>query len=300
MQGSPPITVTDLRIGPGRVDGQAGGAHGDHRVTIRVAPLEPGAWERVVAALVADPALVAAILDGDLPAGLVAAMGQPALEPSPGELRWECGCGRPREHCAHVQAVWRAVLDALERQPALVLALRGRDAVSLAADASSLAALARRDQDLGVDAAAAYERTAGGLPPLPDIRTPDVASRPDSWLEPDILPQRLLDQAADAASRALDILREAGDGCLDLDLRTDVARIGAAFASPWDVSHLAWRAGMSPVELGRLIQAWKAGATGDRAPAGPARQPPSGGTAANSEIGPALEQMSLFDTPDQD
>jgi uncharacterized Zn finger protein len=299
MQGSPPITVTDLRIGPGKVEGTAAGAQGGHRVIIRVAPPEPGAWERVVAALVADPALVAAILDGDLPEALVAAMGQPALEPSPADLRWECGCGHSHERCAHVRAVWLAVEDALRPQPALVLALRGRDAVSLSADASSLAALARRDQDLGVDAAAAYERTAGGLPPLPDIQTPDVASRPDSWLEPDILPQRLLDQAADAASRALDILREAGDGCLDLDLRTDVARIGAAFASPWDVSHLAWRAGMSPVELGRLIQAWRAGGTGDRTPEGPARQPPAG-TAPAPEIGPALEQMSLFDAPDRD
>jgi len=299
MQGSPPITVTDLRIGPGNVEGRAADAQGDHRVLIRVAPPEPGAWERVVAALVADPALVAAILDGDLPAALVAAMGQPALEPSSGDLRWDCGCGRAHERCAHVQAVWRAVEDALGPQPALVLALRGRDAVSLAADASILAALARRDEDLGVDAAAAYERTAGGLPPLPDIQTPDVASRPDSWLEPDILPQRLLDQAADAASRALDILRGAGDGCLDLDLRIDVARIGAAFASPWDVSHLAWRAGMSPVELGQLIQAWRVGGPGDRAPAGPARRPHAG-TAVTSDIGPALEQMSLFDAPDAD
>jgi uncharacterized Zn finger protein len=291
--------VTDLRIGPGKVEGRAAEAQGGHRVIIRVAPPEPGVWERVVGALVADPALAAAILDGDLPAALVAAVGQPALDPPPEALRWECGCGHPDERCAHVRDVWSAVRDALGRQPALVLALRGRDAVSLAADASSLAALARRDQDLGVDAAAVYERTAGGLPPLPDIPTPDVASRPDSWLEPDILPQRLLDQAADAASRALDILREAGDGCLDLDRRTDVARIGAAFASPWDVSHLAWRAGMSPVELGRLIQAWRAGATGDRSPEGPAPQPHAG-TPATPETGPALEQMSLFDAPDGD
>jgi len=249
----------------------------------------------VVTALVADPALVAAILDGELPTALVAAAGPRALEPSPGELQWECGCRRSHGRCAHVRAVWREVQDALRREPALVLTLRGRDAPSLAADASGLAALSTRDQDLGVDAAAAYERTAGGLPALPDLQAPAAASRPDSWLEPDILSrQRLLDQAADAASRALDILRGTGDGCLDLDRRTDLARIGAAFAGPWDVSHLAWRAGMSPVELGKLIRAWEARGTRDRAPvASPGR--PHVVTAVTSETGPALEQLSLFD-----
>jgi uncharacterized Zn finger protein len=295
MKRSAPITVTDLRIMRGEVDGRAAGSQGRHRVIIHVTPLESGAWERVVTALVADPALVAAILDGELPTALVAAVGPRALEPSPGELRWECDCRRSHGRCAHVRAVWREVQDTLRREPALVLTLRGRDALSLAADASGLAALSTRDQDLGVDAAAAYERTAGSLPPLPDIQAPIVASRPDSWLEPDILPQRLLDQAADAASRALDILRETGDGCLELDRKTDLARIGAALASPWDVSHLAWRAGMSPVELGRLIRAWEAGGTCDRAPMAPTRQPHSV-TAVTSAAGPALEQLSLFDS----
>jgi uncharacterized Zn finger protein len=294
MKRSPPITVTALRLMRGEVDGRTAGSEGRHRVIVHVAPLESGAWEGVVTALVVDPALVAAILDGELPAALVAAAGPRALEPSPGELWSECGCRRRQGRCAHVRAVWREVQDALRREPALLLTLRGRDALSLAADASGLAALSTRDQDLGVDATAAYERTAGGLPPLPDIPAPVAASRPDSWLEPDILSQRLLDQAADAASRALDILRETGDGCLELDRKTDVARIGAAFASPWDVSHLAWRAGMSPVELGRLIRAWEAGGRGDRAPVAPTRQPHVV-TAVTSETGPALEQLSLFD-----
>jgi hypothetical protein len=269
-------------------------------VIIHVAPLESGAWGRLVTALLADPALVAAILDGEVPTALVAAVEPRALEPSPWELRWECGCRRSHERCAHARAVWREVQDALRREPALVLTLRGRDAVSLAADASGLAALSTRDQDLGVDAAAAYEHTTGGLPSLPDIEAPVAASRPDSWLEPDILPgQRLLDQAADAASRAMDILRETGDGCLELDRRTDVARLGAALASPWDVSHLAWRAGISPVELGKLIRVWEASGTRGRASVVPTRQPHVV-TGVSSESGLALEQLSLFEAQVRD
>lgn len=195
-----------------------------------------------------------------------------------------------------MRAVWRETLDSLRRQPALVLALRGRDAAGLAADASLLAALSGRDQDAGVAAASAYERTAGGLPPLPEIEAPAAASRPAAWLEPDILRhQRLLDQAADAASRALDILRGTGDGCLELDRRTDVARIAASLASPWDVSNLAWRAGISPVELRRLVLVWEARGTRDLA-AGVRMRVPHVTTGVTPETVPVFEQLSLLDT----
>ncbi len=146
-----------------------------------------------------------------------------------------------------------------------------------------------------MDAAAAYERTAVGLAPLPEIQAPAAASRPDSWMEPDVLPrQQLLDQAVDAASRALDILRGTGDGCLELDRRADVARIAASFASPWDVSNLAWRAGMSPVELRTMIRGWKAHGAGDLAAAAGTRVPRVM-PAATSEAGPMFEQLSLLD-----
>jgi hypothetical protein len=249
----------------------------------------------VIAALAADPALMAAVLDGDVPEALVVVMGSHSFEPSPGELLWECGCRHRHGRCAHVSAVLREGREALRREPALVLKLRGRDALHLAADASGLAALAARDRDPGVDAAAAYERAAGGLPPLPDIQALPAASRPDSWLEPDILSgQRLLDQAADAAGRALGILQGAGDGGLDLDRTSDLARIGAALASPWDVGHLAWRAGMSPAAFRELVLTWRAHEGRD--PAAATRTPQlQVVTAGTAETGPTLEQLSLFD-----
>ncbi len=135
-----------------------------------------------------------------------------------------------------------------------------------------------------MDAAAAYERTARSLSPPPEVQTPAAATRPCSWAKQDVLPhQRLLDQAADAACRALDILQGTGDGCLDLDRQSDVARIGSSLASPWDVSNLAWRAGMSPVELGRLIRAWQEGRSADRT------------GAERSPVPTNVEQLKLFD-----
>jgi uncharacterized Zn finger protein len=286
-----PLTVEDLHIAPGEAAGRAVGTGPSHRAMIHVAPLNDGAWDAVIGALAADPALAAAMLDGELPAPLAAAVRPFPLEPSSRELRSECTCRCRADGCAHADALWRAVQDELRRRPALVLTLRGRDPASLASGACRLAALMAPDQGGGVDAAAAYERTARGLPRPPEVEATATDSRPDSWLEQDVLPhQRLLDQAADAASRALDILRGTGDGCLDLDRQTDLARIGSSLASSWDVSNLAWRAGMSPVELGRLVRAWRArgsrqGTAGER--------PPLPTTEQLSPV--TLEQLQLFD-----
>ena len=303
MDESVPLTVKDPHIAPGEAAGRVVGGGASHRLTIHVAPLTNSAWDGVISALAADPALIAAILEGELPATLTAAARPCTLEPSTHELRSECTCRRRADSCAHLGALWREVREELRRQPALVLTLRGRDPASLASDACRLAALAARDQDAGVDAAAAYERTARSLPRPPDVKAPAAARGPDSWVEQDVLPhQRLLDQAADAASRALDILRGTGDGCLELDRQTDVARIGSSLTSPWDVSNLAWRAGMSPVELGRQIRAWQArssreGTAVERSPA-PATVtvPTSASDPVIEQLSPAvLEQLELFD-----
>jgi hypothetical protein len=279
-----PLTVKDLRIAPGEAAGRVVGTGASHRVTVHVAPLPDGAWNEVIGALAADPALAAAMLDGEVPAMLTAAARPYTLELSARELRSECTCRRRAESCAHAGAVWGVVQDELRRQPAQVLTLRGRHPASLASDACRLAALAARREDAGVDAAAAYERTARGLPRPPEVHVPAAATHPDSLAGQDVLPhQRLVDQAADAACRALDILRGTGDGCLELDRQTDVARIGSSLASPWDVSNLAWRAGMSPVELGRLIRAWRARGSGQ------------GTGVERSPVPTNVEQLELFD-----
>lgn len=286
------LTVEDLNIAPGEAAGRVVGAGPSQRASVHVAHLAAGAWDAVIGALAADPALVAAMLDGELPAALAASVRPFTLEPSRRELRSECTCRRRAESCTHAGALWAAVQDELRRQPALVLALRGRHPAGLASDACRLAALAARDLGDGMDAAAAYERAVRGLPRPPEVQVPAAGGRPDAWAGQDVLPhQRLLDQAADAASRALDILRGTGDGCLELDRQTDVARIGSSLASPWDVSNLAWRAGMSPVQLGRLIRAWQARDSGGRTMG---EGPPA--TTIEQVTPVRSEQLMLFDS----
>src|SRR5262245_4879774 len=113
-----PLTVEDLHIAPGEAAGRVVGTGASHRVTIHIAPLPDAAWDGVIGALATDPALVAAILDGELPAALTAAVRPCTLEPSTRELRSECTCRRRAESCAHADAVWRVVRDGLGRRPA--------------------------------------------------------------------------------------------------------------------------------------------------------------------------------------
>lgn len=301
MSTNPSITVSGFVISEGQVTARAAERRSRRRVVIRVAALEPESWESVVSALAADPAVLAALLDGELPAAVVeaAAVEGQTLEPSARDLRWTCGCTTWYRQCAHVKAVWREVQPALRRQPALVLALRGRSAQRLAAEASGLAAIAARDRDPGVDAASAYERSARGLPPLPDTPVPSAACPADFLLE-SLLPGQLLhDQAADAASRALDVLRGTGDGCLALDREIDLARIGAALPNDWNLDQMAWRAGMRPATLRRLVRAWRSGRRHDAgevvAPVRVAENRPAIGRFAQElDAAPELQQLSLF------
>jgi len=298
---SPSITVLGLVIAEGEVTAVAGEGRDRRRVLIRVAALEPEAWENAVATLAADAALMAAVLDGELPAALVQALalGGQALEPAPAEVRWTCSCGTRYRRCAHASAVWDEVEAERRRHPALSLTLRGRDASNLAAEAAALAAVAAWGHDPGVDAASAYARTTGGLPALPDTPGPPGAARPDFSPGPSVpAHQRLHDQAADAAARALEVLHGTGDGCLALDRRSDLARLGAALTSDWDVDHLAWRAGMRPSALRGLVRAWRAnGRAASRMVA--ATVPPQIDQAGERpperwEAAPALEQLSFL------
>jgi hypothetical protein len=295
------MTVSGLLIAECEVTARAGDGRDRRRVLIRVAALEPAAWESAVTTLAADSALMALVLDGELPAVLVqaVALGGQALEPSPGELRWSCSCGTRYGRCAHARAVWHEVEAELLRHPALALTLRGTDASRLAAAASALATIAASQHDPGVEAASAYARAARGLPALPDTPGPPGATWPGFSLGPSgPAHQRLHDQAADAAARALDVLHGTGDGCLALDRQSDLARLGAALPSDWDVDHLAWRAGMRPAALRGLVHAWRASArAASRMVA--AVEPPQIGQAGElpperREAAPVLEQLSFL------
>ena len=99
-----------------------------YRPTLTVAPLPAGAWRTVVDALADDLSALAALIEGDLPEGLVdrlEGLGV-SLVPTPEDLHGDCDCGDWASPCTHVATLLHLLADALDGDPFLLLTLRGR------------------------------------------------------------------------------------------------------------------------------------------------------------------------------
>ena len=290
MSGELSAMVPDLVIETGGVAARVV----DCEIRGRASVVDPEVTSTLAAELAGDPAALAALLDGDLPERVREVLRRRGWSaPSAGDLAWRCDCGGTDGTCAHATATWATVEAALRREPALALTVRGCDVGSLAREASGLAAARSVERDPGVDAARAYERAARGVPRIPDVAIPAQPGRAGFSLDGAALPhQRLHDQAADAAARALDILLGTGDGCLGLDRLPDLARLGAGLQNDWDVDHLAWRAGLSPAELRARVLAWRSSEGGARAVAAAATGPPP--SSPEDEEAGEQGQLTLF------
>src|SRR4051794_11420485 len=153
--------------------------------------------------IAARAANIAALLDGEMPAGLAddaAAAGVPLL-PGPRDLDPECNCPDWGYPCKHAAALCYQVARLLDRDPFVLLLLRGRGegeltdelgrrnleraAAEAAASAGAAAApgmtasgtslvsngVAAHRAPAGDPAAAAFS-SRSGLPPLPDLPPP--------------------------------------------------------------------------------------------------------------------------------
>ena len=100
-----------------------------YRVTIALAALSDGAWERVIAALAHRPDLAASLLAGEMPHDIdeVFAPTRAALFPTkPTHLRLSCSCPDPVTFCKHVAATCYLLGEQLDEDPFLLFRLRGR------------------------------------------------------------------------------------------------------------------------------------------------------------------------------
>lgn len=293
MSQEPSQVASDLVIEAGNVLARVSG----WQVGARPPFVDREVWSGLAADLAGDPVSLATLLDGDLPEPVRVMLRSRGLSPglSASELRWRCGCGSTDGTCTHARVTWDAVESALSREPALMLTVRGCDLASLAAEAAGLAAVRQAEPDPGVDAALAYERSVLGLPRIPDFPIPARPERSRFSIDAAALPrQRLHDQAADAAARALDILQGAGDGCLGLDRDSDLARLGARLSNDWDVDHLAWRAGLPTAELRERVLAWRAGGNSEQPVATEEVAGPAGSANDDEEETAEPGQLSLF------
>ena len=121
--------VDGLRIGPGEIVGSVA----EDRVSpyqVRLSwPLPPDdAWDAAVRTLGSELRFTAALLDGQLPPDLADALADAGVRllPELSDLELTCPCTERVPLCRHVAAVYVAAGVAVDRDPTLLLVLRGR------------------------------------------------------------------------------------------------------------------------------------------------------------------------------
>ncbi|MCY0924564.1 SWIM zinc finger family protein, partial [Streptomyces sp. H27-G5] len=143
-----------------------------YRSRVLVERLTDRQWDRLLDMIAERAANIAALLDGEMPAALAddaAAAGVPLL-PGPRDLDPECSCPDWGYPCKHAAALCYQLARLLDRDPFVLLLLRGRGERELMDD------LARRNTARAAAEAAAYAATAGAAPVAPPARASDPAA----------------------------------------------------------------------------------------------------------------------------
>jgi uncharacterized Zn finger protein len=202
--------VEDLRVEPGRITALvAEDRISPERVEVTWPVPSDEAWAAASAALADQLRFTAALLDGDLPEDIdeVLAPAGVHLLPQLAELTTRCSCAEPTDWCRHVAAVHVAAGSLLDRDPAVLLRLRGRERDELLramrADAGGAAA-----PTLTVDLARGLAAPHGDLDavPLHPMPVDDPAALfhhlgPPPGVADDDLIVRLIERAAQGAWR---------------------------------------------------------------------------------------------------
>lgn len=121
--------VLTVEIGVGAISAKVQGSRSEpYAVTIRVKTLSPAEWSTVATVLSHKTGHVAALLAGQMPQALedVFTKAKVSLFPSRYEdLITECSCPDWSNPCKHIAAVYFLVAEEFDRDPFLLLKLRG-------------------------------------------------------------------------------------------------------------------------------------------------------------------------------
>lgn len=254
-------------------------------------------WERFLDVAAARSGHVAALLDHELTPHLVedAAAAGVELLPGIGDLEPECAC-EAWDHCPHTTALCYQVARLLDRDPFVLLLMRGRGERRLLDELQTrIAARAAEHGPSGRDAPSdgpdvAETGTATGTaergvradeafaardilpplpapPPLPEEPGPVPSLDTEAEPGPGIDPAALETLASDAAARALRMLGDAlapgharQQPHAALTARQDAVRLAAeARPEPRLVQRLAAGSGRSPAGLDAAVRAWRYG-----------------------------------------
>lgn len=123
--------VMDYALCDGEVQANVQGSERmPYTVHIALQKLPDDAWETTLDALAGSAEYLARLLNGDMPDDIdtiFAKTGTPLLPHSSRDLTTSCSCPDWANPCKHVAAVYYIVGEALDADPFVLMALRGRD-----------------------------------------------------------------------------------------------------------------------------------------------------------------------------
>ncbi|MFB6612779.1 SWF or SNF family helicase [Streptomyces sp. NPDC056367] len=250
-----------------------------HRTDVLVQEFTEAEWDRLLGLAAAESGYIAALLDREVPAELAQEATAAGVEllPGMGDLDPRCDCGE-WDHCPHTAALCYQVARLLDRDPFVLLLLRGRGERELVAQLEARSTAEAREareavqapSDAGVPAADAFAaaRTLPPLPPPPGL--PEAPGQPptlDTGTEPECEPELDVDAveflaqaAADEAFRLLALALAPGHAdrapTAPLTVAEDAVRLTAE-ASDFRVrSRLAAATGWDRAAMDLAVRAW--------------------------------------------
>lgn len=282
--------VVEVSIEPASVAATVRGrAAVDRRVRIGFRRLSDEQWATVRSVVAQSSRTVASMLDGDLPTELHDKLVDAgcALLPGVRDVSIDCTCGNLAESCVHAVAVCCHLAEELDRDPVLLVTLRGGDRAEMLAGlvptgttgrrrvgggegrggARRMSAIGGRGPDPTVPAAAAWKRRPADLPV--DLGRRRVTGRPRSGV---VAPpadlgfgaaglDRLVADATARAAACLDASDPVAESGLKLDVGLDAVRRCAA--GRLDTATVAEMLGCDSSDVSGLVDAWRcAGAAG--------------------------------------
>src|SRR5260221_5798796 len=123
-------SVQRLQVRPGMASAQVNGHYWDHyRVRLELPPCPGAVWANVMETLAGEASYVAKLLARELPPALeeiCTRAGGQLFPKELGEVRASCTCPDPSMPCKHILAAHYAFAIEMDRDPSLLLQLRGR------------------------------------------------------------------------------------------------------------------------------------------------------------------------------
>ncbi|QES52758.1 SWF or SNF family helicase [Streptomyces venezuelae] len=276
--------VGAVSVRPGRLTAVVRDPDGTaHRTDVLVQSFTESEWDLVLGTAAGRAGHIAALLDREMPPELVedAAAAGVDLLPGIGGLEPSCDCGE-WDHCPHTAALCYQVARLLDRDPFVLLLMRGRAEREVLAELEERSAAEAEPTagpgggpgggpvGEGVSAAAVFA-AGDGLPPLPAL--PELPSAPgqppplDTESEPDLDVDAVEFLGQSAAGEAYRLLAEAlAPGHADRPLPAgppsvaeDAVRLAAETSDVRVRARLARVSGRDRAALELAVRAWRFG-----------------------------------------